>query len=583
MLPLRLKREKIGHEILSLLRTCRRSLDYTEPSLWNKSTREKKAQILLMAAITMLCLLPFVGKPFNIDDPMFIWAARNIQRAPLDPYGFNVNWTGIVSRMSDVNKNPPIVSYYIAIVGFLFGWNEVTLHIAFLLPAIAVVIGTFLIARHFCARPLLASFIALLTPVFLVSSTTVMSDTMMLAFWVFAVYFWVTGLEENSFHMLFVSVILISMSALTKYFGLTLVPLLLFYSVFKRHNIGRWVLFMLIPVAILACYQWATHELYGKWILMKAAAHATKVPSQFGRWTFPKVLVGLSFTGGCIIVILFFTKLIWSWKGISIGVILTFIVTIVVALSKSVGNYQLPEEAWARWIMAFELGLFTVGGISLLAIATLDFLRRRDADSSLLFLWIIGTFIFAAFINWTTSARNILPMIPAAGILIERRIEQQRSIQKHISLKQILMPLTAGAVLALAVTWADYRLAESARTASFEIRDKYLNKEGNICFFGHWGFQYYMEKIGAKAIDVNRSRTTSCDIVIVPRNNSSPVRPPFEYLRLRTIIEIPSSAWLTTMSSKMGAGFYSDVWGPLPFAVGLVPLEQYGVFEVKKG
>lgn len=132
------------------------------------------------------------------------------------------------------------------------------------------------------------------------------------------------------------------------------------------------------------------------------------------------------------------------------------------------------------------------------------------------------------------------------------------------------------------MTWADYRLAESARTASFEIRDKYLNRGEHICFFGHWGFQYYMEKIGAKAIDINRSKTSSCDIVIAPKNNSSPIGPRFEYLRLRTIIEIPSGVWLTTMSSKIGAGFYSDVWGPLPFAVGPVPLEQYSIFEVKK-
>jgi hypothetical protein len=33
--------------------------------------------------------------------------------------------------------------------------------------------------------------------------------------------------------------------------------------------------------------------------------------------------------------------------------------------------------------------------------------------------------------------------------------------------------------------------------------------------------------------------------------------------------------WLSTMQKQMGAGFYSDVWGPLPFAFGFVPPEQY--------
>jgi 4-amino-4-deoxy-L-arabinose transferase-like glycosyltransferase len=572
--------EKSGMKYWSLLRTARRSLEYTEKPLWNETARERKAHILLLVAITTVCLFPFVGKAFNIDDPLFIWAAKNIQMSPLDPYGFNVNWYGIEMPMSNVNKNPPIVSYYMAIVGFFFGLNEVTLHIAFLLPAIAVIIGTFLIACHFCARPILASLVALLTPVFLVSSTTVMSDTMMLAFWVFAVYFWVLGLGKNSFPMLLLSVILIPLSALTKYFGLTLIPLLLFYSVFKRRNVGRWVLFMLLPVAILAWYQWATHELYGHGLLMDAASYAAKIPSQFGKLSLAKILVGLSFTGGCILVVLFFTKLLWSWKEVSIGVILTFIITIVVASAKSLGNYQLPEEALARWIIAFQLGLFTIGGISLLAIAILDFARRRDADSSLLFLWIVGTFIFATFINWTTSARNILPMIPAAGILIERRIEQQRGLQKPISLRQLLIPLMGAALVGLALTWSDYRLAESVRTASTEIRDKYLNKRENIWFSGHWGFQYYMQNLGAKPFDIYRSTPTSGDIFIIPNNNTNPINPRSEYVRLREIIKVPSGVWLTTMNHEIGAGFYSDVWGPLPFAVGTVPLEQYSIFEV---
>jgi 4-amino-4-deoxy-L-arabinose transferase-like glycosyltransferase len=308
----------------------------------------------------MVCLLPFVGKAFNFDEPLFIWVAKNIQMTPFDPYGFNVNWYYTEMQMSYVNQNPPLVSYYIAIVSFVFGWSEVTLRIAFLLPAVAVVIGTFLIARHFCAYPLLASLVALLTPVFLVSSTSLMSDTMMLAFWVFAVYFWISGLEKNSFLMLAISVVLISMCALTKYFGMSLIPVLLLYSVFKRRDVGRWVLFMLLPVAVLALYAWATHELYGRGLLIHALTYATGASTHFGKWSLPKALVGLSFMGGCIFIIILFSKLIWSWKMVFIGVILTLIVTLVVASTKSLGNFQLPEDAAARWIIASEVAFILV-------------------------------------------------------------------------------------------------------------------------------------------------------------------------------------------------------------------------------
>jgi hypothetical protein len=382
--------------------------------------------------------------------------------------------------------------------------------------------------------------------------------------------------------MMVLSAILISACALTKYFGMTLIPMLLLYSILKRRTLGRWVLFMVLPVAILAWYQWATHELYGRGLLLDAASYAMATPSQFGKWSLPKVLVGLSFTGGCILVVLFLTKLIWSWKGVALGVILTCIITIAVASAKVVGNYPLPQEAAARWIIAFEFGLFTSGGISMLAIALLDSIRRRDADSWLLFLWFTGTFVFATFINWTTSARSLLPLVPVAGILIERRITQQESLRKPLSLNQALTPMIAAGLVALAVTWADCRLADSARTASSKIRDNYLNREGNIWFSGHWGFQYYMQNLGAKPLDFDRSVLAPGDIFIVPSNNTNTFYPPPQYVRLLQIIEVPSGIWLATMSNAIGAGFYSDVWGPLPFAAGAVPLEQYTILEFSR-
>ena len=565
----------------ALVRSALQSLEYPGKPLLNETGLDRKAQILLLVTVTAVCLLPFAGKAFNMDDPLFMWAAKNIRLNPLDPYGFSVNWYGTEMPMSDVNKNPPLVSYFIAIVGSVFGWTESALHIAFLLPAMAVIVGTYLIARHYCAHPMLASLVALFTPVFLVSSMTIMSDIMMLAFWVFAIYFWVSGLEKNSNVMLLLSVVLVSFCVLTKYFGLTLIPMLLLYSILKRSNVGRWVMFMLLPVAILAAYQWATGELYGRGLLTDATSYAVEFPSAFGKLSFPKVLVGLSFTGGCVLVVLFFTNLIWSRRGVAIGVILAGIITVMVASAGSLGNYRLPGGEAARWIIAFEFGIFISGGISLLAIALLDLMHRKDADSSLLFLWFMGTFVFATFVNWTTAARSILPLVPVAGILIVRRIEQQKRVQKHISLRQILIPLIGTAVVALSVTWADYRLANSARTAGYNIRDKYTNEKVNIWFSGHWGFQYYMQSLGARPFDEDHSMPVAGDIFIVPSNGSNLVYLPPELVRLREVLEVPSGVWVATMNLETGAGFYSDTWGPLPFAVGAVRSEQYNIFEVK--
>ncbi len=152
-----------------------------------------------LCLMVLALLVPFLGKPFNLDDPLFVWAAKQIHNHPGDPYGFNVNWYGTVEPMWSVTQNPPLACYYIALAAGIFGWSETALHFIFLLPAVAVILGTHRLARHFCRQPMLAAIATLLAPAFLVSSTTVMCDTLMLAFWVWAVVFWIEGIGENNF------------------------------------------------------------------------------------------------------------------------------------------------------------------------------------------------------------------------------------------------------------------------------------------------------------------------------------------------------------------------------------------------
>jgi hypothetical protein len=45
-------------------------------------------------------------------------------------------------------------------------------------------------------------------------------------------------------------------------------------------------------------------------------------------------------------------------------------------------------------------------------------------------------------------------------------------------------------------------------------------------------------------------------------------------------VEIALHQPLTTMSWRMGAGFYSSFFGPLPFAFGAVGPERYFLFRI---
>ncbi len=158
--------------------------------------RVRGSTALWLIAATVLCLLPWVNKPFSIDDPLFLWSAEGIQRDPLDFYAGSVNWYGTSQPLSEVTMNPPLHCYYLAIVAAIAGVHEVPLHLAMLLPAVAAVLGTYAISQRFCHRPLLATLAFLVTPALLVSSTSLMCDVPMLALWVFALALWLRGIDD---------------------------------------------------------------------------------------------------------------------------------------------------------------------------------------------------------------------------------------------------------------------------------------------------------------------------------------------------------------------------------------------------
>src|SRR5579863_9620048 len=228
----------------------------------------------ILAAATLGGLVPFLNKAFCIDDPLFLWSAAQIQGHPLDFYGCQVNWYGQNAPLYDTMKNPPAACYYLAVVASFAGWNEVALHLAFLVPAIGSIWGTWVLARSFCNQPVAAALAALATPAFLVSSTNVMCDTMMLCFWTWAIVLWIKGLDSGHVPWMFCASLLIVVAALTKYFAISLIPLLAVYMVIRQGRPTRKLLWMLIPIIGLAGYQWWTWQSYGRGLLSDAAAYA---------------------------------------------------------------------------------------------------------------------------------------------------------------------------------------------------------------------------------------------------------------------------------------------------------------------
>ncbi len=268
-----------------------------EPPTDSIQSKRQHVHYLLLAVAVLACLVPFSGKAFNVDDTLFIYVARQITQHPLDPFGFKVNWFLDAVPMAHETKNPPLASYYIAAAASFIGWSERALHLAFLLPALAVVWGTYRLALRFTNSPLLAAAATLLTPAFLVSASSVMCDTLMLALWLWAIIFWIEGLQPEKPHYLAVSALLITLCALTKYFGIALIPLLAAYSLARERRLGSWAWYLLLPILALTGYQRWTKAVYGLRMISEAAHMSAGVRQARQSSALAKALVDLSFVG----------------------------------------------------------------------------------------------------------------------------------------------------------------------------------------------------------------------------------------------------------------------------------------------
>ena len=534
--------------------------------------------LLGLIVATVVCLLPFIAKPFNIDDPLFVWAAKQIVQHPLNPYGFSVVWYRTRMPMAEVTKNPPLASYYAALVGAGTNWSEVALHLAFLVPAVIVVVATYELARELTSRPLLAGALTLACPAFLVSATSIMCDVWMLAVWMLCVIAWRKGLHSGKGIYLATAAVLIAICTLTKYFGACLIPLLFAYSLLKQRRIGSWAWHFILAIAILLGYQIWAKDLYGRGLLMDAAQYAettrdVQTPSIFGGF-----LVGLSFTGGCIFSVLFLSPVLFRRIWLAAGFVLAAVGATLLTWNL-VGQFNYDTQSTPALFVT--LVAFIAGGIFALALTALDLWRRRDADSMLLTAWVFGTFIFAAILNWTVNARSVLPLVPAVAILLARGVDAMKGSLRD-SRWVWSIPVAASLAISLWLAAADVSLAKAARETAELVHRRTVTEPGKVFFVGHWGFQYYMQELGAIPVDLTDQRATANDFLVRPENNSNTFDPPPEAIASREVIEIDKHLWITPNRYEMGAAFYSSFgFGPVPFAWGRVPPERSMIFRLK--
>jgi hypothetical protein len=512
---------------------------------------------------------------------LFVWSAQWIQRHPTDFYGGEVNWWVSAVPMWVANWNPPLLAYLFAGVAALFGWSEAVLHLTGLLIAFAAGAGIYALAQKWCGRPLLATVIALLTPAFLVSASTLMCDVLMLAVWIWALVLWERALAGGPARRLFLAAgTLAGLAVLTKYSAVTLLPLLPLLSLLRTRRAGWWLLGLAVPLLMVAGYEWLTYEMYGRGLMSLSSYHArTFRPGFPGGWR-AKGVIGLAFAGGSLLPVLLFAPRLWRPKLLLAGGLLIAAGALGLFLFWDSLGLSAESARLKQWGYVAQVALLAAGGVHLLLLTAAEARCGRSLVSLMLLVWIAGVLFFAISVNWLINARSFLPLAPAAAILLVRRLEAMHGARAGGV--GDLWPLIPSAVVAVSLVYSDTQAADAERRAAKQIVTRYEAEGHQIWFAGHGAFQYYMQQTGGRPMDATSSELEPGDLAVMPMVTYGITGLPAGSVGWLGFVSAKPAGWLNLAGSTPhgAAGFYGANWGPVPFALGGMPGGTYFVVRV---
>jgi hypothetical protein len=449
--------------------------------------------------------LPYLDKPFHIDDVLYLRVADQILRTPLDPYHGIVLWDakdGQPASLFLTDHNPPLWKYCQAAVLDLFaptdrrGESERLLH---LLQSYAVILGglgVYQLGRRLTPYPVWATLFVLTAPFFL-PGQNIMLEAPVLCFSVWAIEFQFRAWESRRWlFWSLVAGIVVAAAILTKYTAGLLLPILALESLRRRQP--RSLVFLIPPA--LALIGW------GAWcFLTHGRPHlgAHGLAFDVGQWHYKALnvvrLIGSMQTLGVALVLgwLLHRGESWQRKVVIAGLLgvaamaLGWLDVIQARYHSGLENADITPLQRAHFV------LFTAHGVLTLGIAFLIWTKSAGTDSndSFLLLWVAAVLVFNICCTPFNAVRHLLlffvPLVWMAGRWLERWLASG-----------LRWPaLAVSAVIGVGLAAADFQFAESARdVARNEVRGLVSDRASlgrTVWFSGNWGFVHYAQRAGA--------------------------------------------------------------------------------------
>lgn len=512
--------------------------------------------------IAALCLLPFLGKAFTIDDPVFLKEAHQALQTPLTPAATSICWDDIgYARPLREIGSVGLLMGYLLIPAALLDDREWVAHLIMLLLVCASVIATVSLALRLGAtrtQATLAGVFYASCPVILAMAGTVMPDVPAAVVGVIGIERLMAWKADRRISQAVAAAMALGLAPVARSHTLLLLPIGV-VMLLSGSDSRKWSRFLPIPLALIcfAAFTWITTEHTGAQSVFPGGPNA----EQFGvQYILPNALEfgmnWLAVTPFAIAWLLMdgFAGVVLSAIALLAGVAFKFVVPISPGMLDVLGCAGWIAVGSAVW-WALRSRRFDITGLALCLLITVPMIPYKHLPS-----------------------RYIAPCLPAAAILLGLRIGTFRWPK-----------LLTGALVASSVAVgclildADAALSGMARRVVAENVVPHVKSGGRAWYSGQWALTWYGEKAGAGCLAITEPHPRSGDLVVAGEMEGGVEPIPRFGLTLRLLRKVElANPGVRIMNPAARAGFYGNSYGYLPWRLWSdQPVNTYYVWEVE--
>jgi hypothetical protein len=521
--------------------------------------------------VAALVLLPFLEKAFTTDDTFFLVQAKQVLKDPLQPTAFEMVWLDVPERASHIAPAGPAMAFLLAPV-VAAGGVEWMGHLLQLVLLSGALIGTVALALRLGLARWWAGAAGLLvavSPAVLGMAGTVMPDLAAMAFGVLGLERLIAWRQDRRLHAAVLAVLFLAIAALARS-HLVILPaigaLLVAGEFFepaswRERPWARWMPVVAAPLTTFALLL----------ITRDAAAQDADLMGSMRRLSsFASVgRNSIAFLTHWVLVV----PLAVPWVLLRPRAMLARWWVFLIATAGAV--LLISRDIFPQLFVAPIAGLAAAVLWDIFA----DGWRRRDSLQLALGLWLLIPLAPAPYTH--LPSKFLLAAVPGAALLVAREMSKLGGGRARAALG---VTCALGIVLGVAILRADAAFADLGRRAAAEWIAPNVARGHRVWFAGHWGFQWYSEKAGGRILTLTPPYPESGDLVVTGYE----CEPGGEIIRM--LVEGRSGTHLAqlqdaspggrVMSHEVGAGFFSNAWGYLPWGWGTKPLATFDLWRI---